>query len=89
MFATDEETALKGFLDEEVRCEGGVDKASHAADIYAKFTCDYCDDVLVGPVCNECHQELLAIVIQLGGSPCFTCHKLSAIHCYTVIGPVR
>lgn len=89
MIATDEETALKEFLDEEVRCEGGTKKADHAADIYVKFECQYCPDVLVGPICNECHVEMIEVLMRLGGNPCFVCKKVSPLDSYTVIGPVR
>jgi hypothetical protein len=89
MTATDEETLLNDFLDEEVPCEGcPEDKGDHPADIYIKFTCDHCSDVVLGPVCIECHEDFLGVLAQIGGVLC-SCGKFSGLSSYVVVGPVR
>jgi hypothetical protein len=91
MLATDEETLLKDFLDEEVPCEYLNEGDGHAADVYASLVCPHCsNESTVWSSCNDCLAWARIALVVTKDLDCIECKRsLKPIEMLTVKGSVR
>jgi hypothetical protein len=91
MLATDEDTALKEFLDEDVPCEYQDESDGHAADVYATLVCPHCsNESTVWACCNECLVWARLLLARERNIICIECKvRIKPADMLTIKGPVR